>query len=513
MNLRPYQKEVIQKLSKALLKKPKSLLIAPTGSGKTVITSNIIIQARSRGRQCWFIVHRDELVQQTVETLRMSGIEEDIGVIKAGYKPNPEAMIQVVSAQSMSKRNSVPDAGAVLIIDECHTTSYFKCVHDIIKSHQGFVIGVTATPWRFKKTEGLADLYGQHVMTPAPSELIEQGFLSPARVYGFSDTYDIKKVKTARGDFATDELSRVCNTDGANALITLKVLELAKERTGIIFAVDVAHAQALAKQFNDAGLTCEVVTGETPTHLRQAIYERLRRGEVRFISSVGVLTEGFDIKSISCVVLARPTKSKVLYVQMFGRGLRICEAKENCLILDFGGNHARFGIASELTQEEMEPDYPNSSRGKAPSKECPDCNMVMRSSLMSCPQCGHVFQSRPKEKEEIKGQFVELTSQNVNGVSKELRSGYGKFVIEAMNKGYSPKWPEVQFHQKYNRWPRKAEKWQAAFSGNVEMKKTYWSYLFMQAKKLNKSKAWAINFYRYEFGQLKDVGLDLNQVS
>ena len=322
MELRPYQTQLIKDLYAKLKVKAKCLLIAATGSGKTAMFSNIVKDARRMGRNCFIVIHREELALQSLESLRQWGVTEPIGIIKAGHTPIPEANIQIASVQTMTARKILPPSGAVVIIDEAHTSAFFNIIKDWIPTYDGFVVGVTATPRRSKKSEGLGSMFSDYVCAPSPSELIEMGFLAPARFFGFADTFDVKKVKTRAGDFAQDELARACNNEESNKTVIREIKKHIGERTGIVFAVDVAHAMALSEGLNSNGISTSVVTGETTRAERQKIYDELSRGKIKLISSVGVLTEGFDIKSISCVVMARPTKSWALNCQMAGRSLR-----------------------------------------------------------------------------------------------------------------------------------------------------------------------------------------------
>lgn len=440
---------------------------------------------------------------QTAQTLKDCGIDEEIGVIKAGYKPSLDADIQIASVQTLTARKLLPPDGAVTIIDECHTTAFFSILRHWIPKADGFVIGVTATPRRQKKSEGMALLFQDFVCAPSPSELIQMGFLAPARVLGYKETFNLKGVKTQAGDFKKDDLAKACNVEESNRTIVDETISHIGDRTGIIFAVDVKHAHDLAHGFNLDGYKTEVVTGETTRAERQAMYQRLRSGETQLISSVGVLTEGFDVRSIECVILARPTKSWALYVQMFGRGLRTNDGKDYCLVLDFAGNHARHGIASQVTRDEMAPDYPDPVKGEAPTRECPKCNLVQRAQNQICEECGYEFPIKDAKKDAIKGKLVEISSDLIENRSDKMAEKFGKWMILAMENDYSPGFAKMKFKEFYHRPPKKEEMWQSAFCGDESRKQEMWDWLCRQAKKKGKPESWAIGIFKYEFGELK----------
>jgi len=506
LNLYDYQKKVIVELYRGLKTASKGLLIAPTGSGKTVISSAAIAAARSKGRECWFLVHRDELIAQARTTLEAYGLPNDeIGVIKAGYEGDIERPIQLASIQTLTARNILPPKGAVVFFDEAHTNCFYEISRRIIETHEGFIIGVTATPWRAKRSEGMALMFDFHVMAPPPIELTKKGFLCPSRLFGFS-TFDLSKVRKQYGDFNKGDLEKACNTNQSNQTIVKETSRFIGERTGIVFATCVSHAEELSRLFNERGLSCACIAADTKLKDRAVIYDQLKMGEIRLIVSVGVLTEGFDVKSISVLVIARPTKSWALYVQMVGRGLRTSPGKKDCLVLDFAENFKAFGNCSLITREQMAPDYPDPFKGEAPCRFCHSCQAVSPVHEKFCLECGFEFPlSKPIQKKELFGHLVEIKLGDEKGTSSRRRDFYGQILLECYQKAMSPDYARKKFLERFRRNPMKLEKFQAAFRGNVDHKLNYWNYLTATAARLNKPKTWAVNHFRYEFGELKRV--------
>lgn len=480
-HLRYYQKEIIKELFLKLKTVKRCLVVAPTGSGKTVICGAIVEAALSKSRKCWFVVHREELVEQTVKTFGFP-----CGIVKAGHKPS-DNVIQIGSVQTMGSRGTLIGPDDVVIIDEAHTVCFFGWAKRLFETHGGFIIGVTATPWRAKKTEGLMQFFEDYVATVSPSMLIEQGFLCPAKYYSFK-TFDTKKLRVFAGDYAQNDLEQACNTEQACEVIHRETMKIGGR--GIIFAVSVDHAFALAAKFG-----CPVVHGETPNEERRKIYDDLRSGKISWVSSVGVLTEGFDVKEINCVVLARPTKSKALNAQMVGRALRICEGKTIANILDFAQNWHRFGLATDMDLKQMAPDYPGEAgQGVMELKECPKCGHVCIQVAKECPSCHHEFGS--KEKSSIVGNLVEIKSKLCD---KKYKSSFGEFMKTAVEKRYNPIWAKMQVFKTLGRYPTKLEMNKATFLGDESKKREFWDYLMSHGN----GRDWALKFYEVEFGNIK----------
>jgi superfamily II DNA or RNA helicase len=498
--LYPYQNDLIKELY-ALLKKGRNrvLLYAPTGAGKTVILCRVIADASSRGRKVLFVVHRNELVSQTVSTLKRFGL--GAGVIKAGWRSDASQPIQVASVQTLASRG-LPDLD-IVVVDECHTTSYFKACREILESHGGMVLGVTATPWRTRKQEGLSQFYHDMVRAPRPKTLMDMGFLVPPVYYGYNNEIDFKRVKTRAGEFAIEDLDVVCNTPDVIQKIVTEFVRLAPQRTCIAFAVNVEHARNIAIAFERQGLTADYIEAATHPMSRSEKYEALDRGELQVLASVGVLTEGFDVRSISAIILARPTQSIALNYQMVGRGLRTCQerGKENCIVLDFANNTERHGMVQMLDKVEM--DAPMECDGDAITKACPACNVVLPLSEMVCPNCGYQFPLCDGEgdKKERLDDLVKLLPPD----EKKRRLVYGKHAKYAFENGYRPSWAEVRFQRKYQKWPSPIHRFQAVFGedDHLENQRAYLNYLIAcQKEKSSKDPQQAIRDYmRWEFGE------------
>jgi superfamily II DNA or RNA helicase len=335
--LRDYQQEALEDVLSASKDGIKRQLIAlPTGSGKTVVMSGI---AKAFNKRTLILAHRQELIDQTVDKLRLVWPEISVGICMA-ERDEIDAQVVVGSVQSCCRQKRLEKLKAqgfdLLMIDECH--------HAIAQSYQDIIntlgfgegtdkllLGVTATPDR----DGLGLIFDKVTFARSISTMISSGYLSPVVGRKIQTNFTLEKIRTQNGDFAIEELAEAVNTPERNAFIVSKFKEYAHERKSIAFCVDVQHCKDLAAAFQAEGINCQAIWGDMAGDERKRTLENLKHGRIQSVTSCGVLTEGFDESSISCVVMGRPTKSKTLYTQSVGRGLRIHLGKENCLVLDF----------------------------------------------------------------------------------------------------------------------------------------------------------------------------------
>lgn len=227
------------------------------------------------------------------------------------------------------------------MVDEAHhsiSDSYQSVINGLgfsESSSSKLLLGVTATAGR----EGLGDIFERITFNRSISTMINAGYLAPVVGRKILTNFSLEKIRIQNGDFSVSDLAEVVNTHERNQFIVKKFQEYACERKSIAFCVDVQHCKDLATAFKTHGIDCVPVWGDMLPEERKGALSDLKHGRIQVATSCGVLTEGFDESSISCVIMARPTKSQVLYTQSVGRGLRIHPLKENCLVLDFTDLH------------------------------------------------------------------------------------------------------------------------------------------------------------------------------
>lgn len=325
MILRPYQDGAISQAREQIREGRQAVLIVcPTGGGKTVIGGKIIHSAAMRGVRVVFLAHRRELIEQTSDKLRRFGIQH--GVIMAGKRPAIQHEVQVASVQTIINRVEQLPKFQMIMVDEAHHVTEGNTYAKLIKAWpEARIIGLTATPWRMDGL-GLGDVFDGSVIVRTPAQLRDEGYLVPVCGYEY-ESAKTDAVAVRNGDFKASSLEEVVKSKTLYGHIVREWVEHAERVRTIVFCVSVSHSKELAQAFRDAGVAAEHLDAKTPMGERAQILARLRAGVTRVVCNVAVLTEGFDCPAVSCVVLARPTLSTSLFLQMVGRALRpVCFA-------------------------------------------------------------------------------------------------------------------------------------------------------------------------------------------
>lgn len=388
--LRTYQLEAFEKLREKFRQGAKRLLlVSPTGSGKTVSATHMIDSAIKKGREVLFIAHRREILFQTERKLTEAGIEH--GWIMSGRKKSFMAPVHLASIQTLLKRE-LPNVG-LIIWDEAHhcTSRTYRKVMEHYKSIPQ--IGLTATPSR-SDGNGLGGIFDGMVQAAYPSELVRDGFLVPSRIFAPSAP-DLRGVKVKRGDYDEAETAQKMDKPKLVGNIVEHWEKLANGRKTIVFAITRAHAQHLTDEFNNCGHNALYVDGETEHYQRKEIFNQFETQKNGVLVNVGIATEGYDNPKVSCIVLARPTKSIGLYLQMAGRGLRPAEGKTDLMILDHSGASLEHGYPDEDINWTLdETTSAGTRKKKSEAKEeqpwvCGFCFNVNQSNFIQhCQSCG-----------------------------------------------------------------------------------------------------------------------------
>lgn len=395
MELRPYQVEAIENVRARLRAGARRVLIVlPTGGGKTVVASSIIRSAVEKGSRILFLAHRRELIQQTADKLQRFGVRH--GIIMAGERPALQHPCQVASVQTLARRRDALKSVDLIFFDEAHHAAAGSYTDVLEWYPQARVVGLTATPWRLDG-RGLADVFDAHVLASTPRELKEQGFLVPVGGWEF-EAIDTSHARVQRGDFATKDLVDEAAKPRVVGDIVEEWLRHAAGKRTVVFCVSIEVSKLVAERFRAAGVAAEHVDGEMPTLERDAVLRRLRSGQTRVVCNCNVLTEGFDCPELEVCVLARPTLSTALYLQMVGRVLRPAPGKVQARIHDHAGCLASHGAPfatrdyspTSSTKGEREPVQDADTRKR---NLCPSCKSVR--SGYPCDNCG--FQPTPEE--------------------------------------------------------------------------------------------------------------------
>lgn len=451
ITLHSFQEESADQLRENMRREVKSqILVAPTGSGKTVIAASLLAACKRRNKRAIFVCDRIALIDQTSATLDQYGI--DHGVIQADHwRRRSWENVQVASAQTLGRRNQWPSAD-LIIVDEAHTLP--KAVAKHIASCDAFVIGLSATPF----TKGLANHFKAVVTVTTTNALIKAGYLAPFRVFAASEP-DMKGAATRAGEWTTDEASA-----RSMPIVGDCVTEYLKHADGkkfIAFAVDVAHAAELQRQFMASGIHVATYTYKTTTDERDLILDEFRKPDsfIRGLISVSALAKGFDVSDIEVVIMARPLRSSFTeHIQILGRGLRAHPGKKECLILDHAGNMLRFwdrmtdffeNGTAELDDGKRKTKEKKKHKEREPMK-CSKCFHV-HDPRPACPACGHEYPRKKNEISHLAGQLMELTGSTTAGTERQAL--YSQLLHIAREHGYKEGWANHMYKEKTGVWP------------------------------------------------------------
>jgi superfamily II DNA or RNA helicase len=338
VTLRPYQQEaldaVVSYSDKGI---NRQLVVLPTGAGKTVIFSHLPL-IKQDCLPMLVLAHRGELLDQARNKIMASNPDLTVEIEQAERKAGHTNV--VVASVATLGRNNTPrimaypqDYFKSIVIDEAHHAAAPSYRRIIDYFNPDFILGVTATPQRSDSTR-LVDVFEEIVYYKSIQDLIEDGWLCPLVGYRVKTNTDLSEVEIVNGDYAQAKLEDAVDNPERNASIVAAYLNLAMDEKALVFASGVRHAENLALSFRQASVDAEVIVGTTPQEERNSILARFAAGTLKVVVNVGVLTEGFDEPSVQAIILAKPTRSTLLYTQIVGRGTRLHESKESCKIID-----------------------------------------------------------------------------------------------------------------------------------------------------------------------------------
>jgi DNA repair protein RadD len=377
------------------------LIVAPTGAGKTAIIAQLVKDAMSfSGTRVLMLTHVKELLEQGAQGLLRMYPQAEFGFYSASIgQKRLDKPITFAGIQSVWKMayEMIPPPDLVLI-DEAHMlprnseTRYGKFIADLKVCNPAVkIVGLTATPYRLDSGElhkGKGAIFDGIAYDIPVGMLMDQGYLSPVISKGGLKQIDLTNVKKRGGEFVEADLAAAASDPELVAATVAEIVELGADRKSwLLFSSGVAHAEMLAEGVRGHGISCDVVTGADPAKERAGKIERFKAGQTRCLVNCNVLTTGFDAPSVDLVALVRATESTGLYVQMVGRGTRLADGKENCLILDYGQNVQRHGFIDQVKPKKAG----GSGDGEAPAKECPNCQHMLPTATRVCPECNHEF--------------------------------------------------------------------------------------------------------------------------
>ena len=345
-----YQEDMKERIEKALRLHRSVMAQMPTGTGKTYLLTAVIDSFVSNNpmEKVWIVAHRRELVSQIDETVRK---------FHSYYASNTSSLLSSVKAMSiqwlMRHYDEIEEEPGMIVIDEAH--------HALAKTYKEMwerfpkakFLGLTATPCRLNG-KGFTDLFDVLVQSWSVPEFISKGRLA---------TYDFVSIKSdgvtqrlidslqkrgADGDYQNKEMDMLLNKKPSIERLYQSLEEFGKDRKGIVYAINISHAQKITKLYQENGVKAIAIDSKTPATERQQDIEAFKKGDIQVLVNVDIFSEGFDCPDVEFVQLARPTLSLAKYLQMVGRGLRVAKGKKNCVIIDNVGLYRVFGLPSQV---------------------------------------------------------------------------------------------------------------------------------------------------------------------
>lgn len=398
--LRPYQKEAVSAALNYMVEREGNPLIElPTGAGKSLVLADVTAKVRKhwpRFKVC-VTAHVKELVEQNAAELESLLPRERISVYSAGLgRREFRSQTMVAGIQSIYRKAELVGPIDLLIVDEAHLVNpkaqgmYRDLIGDLSQRRPHLkVLGLTATPYRTGDgylTEGEDALFRSVCYRAKVGDLVDQGYLSEIVTRPAETEMSMSGARVTRGEFSTRDLEAAAADMNTPAAVGEIVRFGAQRKSWLIFCVSVDHAKMVTSMLREAGIVTQLITGDTNKVARAKILASFKAGQVRAVVNVNVLTTGFNAPGTDLIAVLRPTASPGLWVQMVGRGFRKAEGKENCLLLDFGGNIERHGPIDAIKPRRKEPGL-----GQAPFKVCQECQLEVATAVRECPDCGLQF--------------------------------------------------------------------------------------------------------------------------
>lgn len=411
LELRPYQHDAVAAVRESFRAgRRRPLLVAPTGSGKTVIFSYVTANAAAKGNRTLILVHRAELLNQTHAAL--SQLEVPHGLIAAGKTADPSHVTQIASVQTLVRRLDHIRPPDLIVIDEAHHATAGAWASVLAKWPQARVLGVTATPQRLDG-KGLGTVFDDLIRGPEVADLIGKGFLCRP-VYYAPKTVSMDGVHITAGDFNRAEMAERMDKPTITGDAVTHYAKYADGLPCVVFCTGIKHAEHVAQAFNAAGYRFAILDGTLSPEERAARVAGLGSGKLQGLVTVEIVSEGFDLPVVACAILLRPTASLSLHLQQVGRVLRVSPNKPRAVILDHVGNCRRHGLAEEVRDWSLDGIRKRAKRGPQDdvqsTRQCPMCFAVHTPSP-NCPQCLHVYEIKDRIPDVVDGELEELKAR------------------------------------------------------------------------------------------------------
>lgn len=419
----------------------RTCLVAPCGAGKTIIMAYMALQASLKGQRVLFIVHRQELIEQSSKTMDELNIRH--GIIAPKFEPTND-LVQIGMVMSVARKITKISSPDLIIFDEAHhsTANTWRKIIEAFPS--AFVIGLTATPVRTNGS-GLGNIFNSLIIGPSVSQLVKWGNLAPFNYYAPPALINPSELRVRYGDYVREDVAHIMNNKNVIGDAIEHYKKLANGKKAVCYCAGRKHSEYTAKLFCEAGIRAVHIDGETEALERKKAIEDFRKNEIKILCNVDLISEGFDVPSMEAVILLRPTKSLTLYIQQAMRAMRADKDNplKKAIIIDHVGNVYQHGLPDEERQWTLKPTKEKQKR-EVSLKVCPKCYSAHKPSKV-CPYCGYVYliiSNRSNPTEIKNAQLVPI--EELERKRKRQEIGRAKNIVDletiALKRGYKLGW-------------------------------------------------------------------------
>jgi DNA repair protein RadD len=459
--LRPYQQFDLAQVRIKFRTYRSVVLVQPTGAGKGTLASYIVTNARDRGYRVVFLVNRRNLVHDMSQRIDRLGIEHGV-IMGNDPRRRPDLNVHVASIDTLHRREDRPRAD-LLILDEAHFSISPTWLKVLNAYPNAKVLGLTATPIRLDG-RGLGEIFDVMVKGPSVQSLIDQGYLVRSAVFRPKGP-DLSGIRKTAGEFNQKQLAEVADKPRLVGDLVEQWRKKASHRKTAAFCVNKHHALETAEKFRCAGYDWAYVDCDTPDDERDRIWRDFDHGQLNGVSSVGVISYGWDHPICSCIIGARATASMGLWRQMLGRASRPYKGKENFFVMDHFDNTGRLDAL-------FEDDVPWTLDGVGTVKEstsvssittCRQCFATFRSGPVTCPYCYAPLPRPRRTFEQVNGELVEGAPRKARTAqewqrsltTEQRRKKFEEFQFIARERHYKPTWAFMKFKAIFGDYPPK----------------------------------------------------------
>lgn len=410
VQLRPYQEDLYGRVQQAMAEgNRRVLVVSPCGSGKTMLLAHMVEEAQKRGKRVWVILPRQEIMEQTIDTFLRCEI--------------PFSSLYVGMAITTANRVHELEKPDLILLDECHLSMAATYKKLIAPFPDAYIVGATASPIR-TDNKPLGHLYDTLVEGVTVKWLMEHHYLAPYKYYSVT-VADLTGLAHRGHDLDAGAASDLLMKPAVYGDVISNWKRFADGLQTVVYCSSVKHSKSTAKAFNDAGIPALHFDGTTPQSERKEIVERFRNGEIRVLCNCDLISMGFDMPDIGCVVLLRPTESTSLYIQQSGRALRYKPGK-TAVIIDMVGNYQRFQLPDEPYAWSLDKGAPKRKQmdgeGNFTVRTCPSCFLVFKSADI-CPYCQEPYPLSPRELEAHEAiRLQQITAEEAKKAEEQRRA-------------------------------------------------------------------------------------------